>query len=423
MIELGDVKGVECPVRVVERVVVAGDTGGKPALRAFPTMVDLGDGELLVSYDLSRDHQATPPMGLMMTRSFDEGRTWGESFAACALPGYQITGNLGFMKCPDGSIMSVMARCYYPAWRQYQTVSLSEPHVVPSMKPFDEVGPRRFDVFVVRSWDKGYNWTPLDHPMELFPGRAWQTHATGDSGPHELSDGRWMWSVQGVVTDRPPSPSGPALVTGYGGDRWVAGVTYSSDQGFTWSPVKLIHDLAYASATEQRIMRLDERRFLSYTRCDPRVYRAQWKYDDNVVHFSLSEDEGETWSEPWKGNFLGSGSPELHRLNDGSFIIMYRDMDPERVGVSMSHSADEGRTWSFVGHLAGPSDLLPEAHMEGGGSPLSETFQIASRTRRRVELGYPVSLRVSNGQIFVVYYGPWRKENANVVGVYLEDLT
>ena len=164
MIELGDVKGVECPVRVVERVVVAGDTGGKPALRAFPTMVDLGDGELLVSYDLSRDHQATPPMGLMMTRSFDEGRTWGESFAACALPGYQITGNLGFMKCPDGSIMSVMARCYYPAWRQYQTVSLSEPHVVPSMKPFDEVGPRRFDVFVVRSWDKGYNWTPLDHP-------------------------------------------------------------------------------------------------------------------------------------------------------------------------------------------------------------------------------------------------------------------
>ena len=92
LIKLGDVKGVESPVRVVERVVVAGDTGGKPALRAFPTMVDLGGGELLVGYDLSRDHHRTPPMAWMMTRSFDEGKTWGESFALCALPGYHLTG-------------------------------------------------------------------------------------------------------------------------------------------------------------------------------------------------------------------------------------------------------------------------------------------------------------------------------------------
>ena len=75
MIRLGDVDGVESPVREVERVVVAGDTGGKPALRAFPTTVDLGDGEVLVGYDLSRDHHNTTAMGWMMTRSFDEGRT------------------------------------------------------------------------------------------------------------------------------------------------------------------------------------------------------------------------------------------------------------------------------------------------------------------------------------------------------------
>ena len=111
-------------------------------------------------------------------------------------------------------------------------------------------------------------------------------------------------------------------------------VTYFANQGLTWSPVKLVFDLPYASATEQRIMRLDERRFLSYTRADPLVRTEGWDYERNVVHFSLSEDEGETWSEPWKGNFLGAGAPELHRLNDGSFIIIYRDMDPNRAGVS-----------------------------------------------------------------------------------------
>ena len=197
MIKLGDVKGAESPVREVDRVIVAGDTGGKPALRAFPTMVDLGGGELLVGYDLSRDHHATPPMAWMMTRSFDEGRTWGESFALSALPGYQMTGNLGFMKCPDGSIMCALARCYYPAWRQHQRVSLEEPHVIPAVEPFTEIGPRRYEPFVIRSWDKGYNWTPLSYPLDLFPVR-WMTHATGNNGPHELSDGRWMWSVQGT---------------------------------------------------------------------------------------------------------------------------------------------------------------------------------------------------------------------------------
>ena len=200
-------------------------------------------------------------------------------------------------------------------------------------------------------------------------------------------------------------------------------MAYSNDKGFTWSSVKLIFDLPYASATEQQIMKLDDRRFLSYTRADPLVRGGEWEYDKNVVHFSLSEDEGETWSEPWKGNFLGSGAPELHRLNDGSFIIMYRDMDPDRAGVNMSYSQDECRTWSFVGQLAGPSDLLPDMHMEGQRAPLRETSQTASRTRLRVELGYPVALRVSSGQIFVVYYGPLRDGNADVVGVYLEDLT
>ena len=131
MIELGEVPGVDLPLREAGRVVVAGDHDAKPALRAFPTMVDLGDGELLVGYDLSRDHHATPPMGFMTTRSFDDGKTWSESFALCAIPGYHVTGCLGLMKCPDGSLMCNLARAYYPAWRQHQSVSLSEPHVDP----------------------------------------------------------------------------------------------------------------------------------------------------------------------------------------------------------------------------------------------------------------------------------------------------
>ena len=399
MIKLGDVEGVVCPVREMDRVVVAGDTGGKPALRAFPTMVDLDDGELLVGYDLARDHHATPPMAWMMTRSFDGGRTWGESFALCALPGYHVTGHLGFMKCPDGSIMCSVARAYYPSWRQFRSVSLAEVHVVPDVKPFADIGYRRYESFLIRSWDKGYNWTPLSYPFELFPYSTSATHTTGNSGPYELSDGRWMWPVQGQAARDAT-------------DSNVAGVTYSSDQGTSWSPVKVIFSPPYGAPSEQRILKLEEKRFLAYTRVDPYTNLSvgvgplavpPWKYGENEMHFSLSEDEGETWSEPWRSNFLGSGGPEVHQLNDKSLLAIYRDMDPDRHGVNVSHSEDEGRTWSFVGQLCGPS----EASTWGTGW----------------ELGYPVSLRVSDGLIFVVYYGPWANGNADVVGVYLEDLT
>lgn len=418
MIELGGVKGVESPVSVVERILVAGDTGGKPALRGFPSMVEFEDGEFLVGYDLCRDHHVTTPMSWMITRSFDEGKTWGESFAVCSLPGYQLTGNLGLMKCPDGSIMGVMARCYWPSWRQFTSVSLELPHVRVPMKPSLEMGRRRFDVFLIRSWDKGYNWTPLGYPIDLFPGEQWGTNVTGNSGPHELSDGRWMLAVDGELAN----------------GHWVGGVTYSSDTGFTWSPVKIIYDLPYANPSEHRITRLDERRLLSHIRSDPRTRGTPWNYDDNVVHFSLSEDDGETWGRPWKSNFVGAGSPELHILNDRSFIMMYRDMDVNRPGLSVSHSVNEGRTWRFIGQLSGPSDILPMAHMEGGEeapfavtdtgtTPATKANLRASETRRQVELGYPVALRISNGRIFVVHYGPWRNGNADIVGVYLDDLT
>ena len=51
---------------------------------------------------------------------------------------------------------------------------------------------------------------------------------------------------------------------------------------------------------------------------------------------------------------------------------------------------------------------------------------MGSRVRGNADLSplpTPDRLRVSNGQIFVVYYGPWQDDNSDVVGVYLEDLS
>ena len=93
----------------------------------------------------------------------------------------------------------------------------------------------------------------------------------------------------------------------------------------------------------------------------------------------------------------------IQQLNDGTLLCFYRDMDPDRWGVNVSYSRDEGRTWSFAGQLCGPA--------------ARSTWGVG------YELGYPVSLRLSSSEIFVVYYGPWQDENADIVGVFLQDLT
>lgn len=380
----------ECDLfRALDRVVVAGGSPGRVALRAFPTLVNFGNGELLVGYDLSRDHHLTPPMGFMLTRSRDGGRTWTESFALCALPGYHVTGNLGLMKCPDGSVLCALVRAYYPGWRQYKRVSCEQEGVVPAQEPFPLNGNRnrRVQKVHVRSWDKGYNWTPAcwDDPIDLFPGKFNSTHTSGDDGPYELSDGRWMMPIQGMDSQ----------------GRFLGAVTYSNDQGSTWSPVQIIHDYPYGGATEQRIYKLDAERYLSYTRVDPVGPGPKWNYENNVVHFTLSEDKGKTWSTPWKGNFMGSGAPEIVRLTDGTMVCFYRDMDASRTGLGASHSSDEGRTWTYLGRLCGPA--------EKGWC---------------CEFGYPVATRLDDSTIFLVYYGPRTADgNADIVGVFLEDKT
>jgi len=383
----------ECDVfRVAGRVTVAGGTG-KPMLRAFPSMVNLGNGELLAGYGISRDHHATPGMGFMTTRSRDGGRTWSEALPLLALPGFHAFGCQGLMKCPDGSLLCSLARAYYPGWRQYRRVNF-EKRGLPAMEPFpcDAWRDRRLQrASLVRSFDKGNSWTPVnwDEPFEAFPGRFTSCHTTGEHGPHELSDGRWMLGVEGMTIE----------------NHMLGGVVYSEDRGVSWSPVQIIHDYPNVHAPEQKVVKLGGTRYLSYTRCDPKdILHGGWRYEENCVRFSLSEDDGRTWSEPWRSDFLGSGGPEMVRLRDGGFLCLYRDMDDSRPGLGVSHSSDECRTWRYLGRLCGRSAQDPWGW--------------------HGELGYPVAARLPDGLIFVVYYGPATADgNADVVGVYLEDRT
>jgi len=71
------------------------------------------------------------------------------------------------------------------------------------------------------------------------------------------------------------------------------------------------------------------------------------------THISHSSDNGMTWSKVYDHETLanpGSGS-ELANLNDGDWIYIYNDTERGRHSLAVSISSDQGKTWPHTRHL------------------------------------------------------------------------
>ena len=100
------------------------------------------------------------------------------------------------------------------------------------------------------------------------------------------------------------------------------------------------------------LVRMDDRRFIAVIR--EIAKKEAW--------IAFSDDEARTWHGLRKAPFRGANI-KLFRLRDGSILCAYRDEDPARHGVSVSHSRDGGETWRWLGQLY--SDSTAD-HRPGG---------------------------------------------------------
>lgn len=95
---------------------------------------------------------------------------------------------------------------------------------------------------------------------------------------------------------------------------------------------------------ETSILRLKSGRILALIRQQP-VYEG--------IFISHSDDDGATWSKPRPVGLYGE-APALQLLPDGSVLMIYRGMvrRNRRCRVALSISRDDGETWSHAGTLA-----------------------------------------------------------------------
>ncbi len=265
---------------------------------------------------------------LMLSVSDDRGESWSRPRTLLAVPGWDCFATGGACLLPDGRLRLYMGRYQF------------QPELGGS-QPFGE----EWFTTSTESFDGGETWSQPTADIKIFPG--WNEFY-GGSNPVHLRDGRLMWAVSGTQ-DRDLD--------------WRVGVTFSDSSGETYSAPVIVAAAPDMGFGDGDIIELRDGRFLCIVR--------EHLHGGTMV--SRSGNDGQTWSALQPIGFVGAGF-KLNRLESGLITCLYRDEDPERRGVSLAVSADEGESWDWAGRLyAAPSDT---PHLPGyfGGCPDMESL-------------------------------------------------
>ena len=193
-------------IEVLDDFLVAGDA---PRLhRAWPAAEVLPDGQLLVAYKESVDHNRTDDGAVFVARSPDGGRSWPSRRAVVAEPGWGCITNHGLTRLSDGTLL-------LPVIRERHPPSGAGP--APDGRPATA---REIRVSFARSGDGGQVWEACG-PFLRCSGLR-ETYVAAYGRVHELRDGRLLVPVFGV-------PEGET-----DDRRRGIGMAFSADGGRTW---------------------------------------------------------------------------------------------------------------------------------------------------------------------------------------------
>ena len=248
---------------------------------------------------------------LMLTTSDDRGDTWSMPRSLFAVPGWDCFATGGPCLLPDGRLRIILGRYQF------------SPHLG-GKQPF---GAEWFTT-TTDSADDGETWSPPSADIRIFP--SW-SEFYGASNPIELGGGRLLWAVAGTQErDK----------------EWRMGVTYSDAAGDRYSDPVLIATGENQAFSDGDIVHLADGRLLCVLR----------EHAHGGTFATWSGDDGQTWSALHPTGFEGANF-KLNRLDSGHLTCLYRDEHPQKRGVSLAMSADDGETWQWVGQLyAAPAD-------------------------------------------------------------------
>ena len=292
----------DAPIRIVEELVIA---GGDDRYRYAPSLVQLPDGDLLVTYTEAIGEYPSDNGWVVLRRSSDGGRTWSAPQALYAEPGWACLGTAGLRAFANGELVCFLGR-------------LREIGARVQGKVFHEVRSA-----ISRSPDGGKTWSILEPDIRLFGAI---NEFFGPGTPIMLASGSELLTICGMNDFA---------------DVWLPGLVETRDAGRTWQQFRLQIDAPTRNYSDVDMLRLVDGRLMAVVREDePPDYR---------ICQLFSSDDGATWTKPQPTGFSGS-SFCLVQLRD-AILCIHRDMRPGELGVTIDHTRDLGASWQPTGRL------------------------------------------------------------------------
>lgn len=323
----------------------------QPEYLAWPAITRTGDGDILVLYT-STDEHLGPCGKIKMSRSRDNGETWE---APVTIFDTVIDDReSGITTLQDGTLMTF----YWSTHWNAQT--------------YRDLPGEAYPKEVVDAWIERVNQE--DYLKSAHLHGAW--NAISKDGGHTWSDPvRGKDSIHGGVQLQ----SGKILVAAYRGQGENINICSCDEPLGPWARIATVvtpHPRKIRFG-EPHLTQLTNGRIILLIRATAIPYND--KSPQSYVWMSFSDDDGETWVDPYPTPLWGL-PPHVTQLSDGRVLATYGHRRPpygERACLS-----EDGVHWHKEDEVI--------IHGEAPGH----------------DLGYPVSLELEPGRVLTVYYQP-----------------
>ena len=344
---------------------------------AFPSIVSLSDGELLVSFRRALDRRkffapqcthSDPNSQLMLVRSHDLGCTWTDEPELIHAHPFGGAQDACMAQLDDGSLL--LTSCAWMLLPEEGIAHITSEKRIPKYGwTFTFLGG-----YLMRSGDRGHSWEGPILPPQIageatfFPGIP--VPATNFGAMLQGRDGNLYWVAVRFPEGR-PSPS-------------VLDLLISRDRGLTWEHAGPVASDDTVGFNETSLVETPNGDLVAFVRTE--------NFDDHGV-VVRSRDHGKTW-EPWQDMGVIGHPYHALPLPDGRVYLLY-GYRHEPYGIRARILDPECTDFS------GEEIVLRD---DGG-------------TR---DLGYPWSCLTADGRILSVYYFNRNDGARHIAGTFLE---
>lgn len=349
------------------------------------SVVQLQNGEVLVSSPDNRGLAHTDAGSIVLSRSRDGGATWLNQplqfvFSAGVSDGYS-SGPLAVLS--DGTLF-----CHADHTRfLINTGEIS--HIAPRGASEQET------VYLVRSTDSGTTWQ-APYPVRITPMQGCYVR----DGILELPDGALLMPLSGarhtISHKFPPNDN----------DAFRSYLLRSEDHGATWYYFSVIamDPAGIMNLWEPTLTRLPSGRLIALLRSD---YVYTIAPPGGELYSCYSDDDGASWSIPHRTPLWGYPA-DLITLRDGRVLATYGyRRDPMSIRVALSNDGLEWRQENMTTLREIPLRTLNQSGVNFAGlnpHPALATYNVGFR-----HIGYPDSTQLQDGRIITVYHW-WNTE-------------